>query len=84
MGNLQKCRLLTLFYMPTTAHEPGKKKPPYSDGFKSSYGSALNALAIANRLRADILPGSDFPVSTACICVTDTPDKADSWWSVRC
>ena len=28
VGNLQKCRLLTLFYMPTTAHEP--KRAPFS------------------------------------------------------
>ena len=69
--------------MPTTAHEPGKKKPPYSDGFKSSYGSAFNAFAIASRFRADILPGLDLPVSTACIWVTDTPDREDSWWIVR-
>ena len=61
-----------------------KNKPPYSDGFKSSYGSEFSAFAIANRLRADILPGSDLPVSTACICVTDTPDRPESWRSVMC
>ena len=55
----------------------------YSDDAMSSNGFASSAFAIANRLRADILPGSDFPVSTACIWVTDTPDRADNWWSVR-